>query len=908
MNRDKIFILTNNVSGCSKDLAAVLTLAGYQVLTAGKRRNWCTILRRESPNLIIINNPSVNGFEIELCRSVRADEEFRLVPILMIGELNEKDESVVEALKAGANDYLKMPLEPLAFTRRIAELIERNRKKQTANNREAHFQELIRKSEEKFKTQYKTIPFPAYMWRKKGDEFTFEAYNDAAEKASMNNLSDFLGMNSAQILSDYPKLRKALRKCVNENKSLRFEMPYRHKSANEIRQLAFSFVFSPPDTVVIYTHDVTELQETITSLRISQNRFRMVARATNDVLREWDLINNLVWWNENLEKVFGYRRKNIEQGVESWSKNLHPADYDRVLGEIKEIIENDQNYWSSEYRYRRKDGTYADVLDRGYVERDGKGRAIKMIGAMMDITERKKTENDLRESKERLAIAQQIAEIGSFDWNFRTSEIITSKQLEKIYGADENFNNSYEYWLQFIHPDDLAKVENDLNEAIQKGELDNEFRIITKDKAVHWIQSYMKVFYDDAKQPYRIVGINMDITKRRTAEEDLRKSEEQLRQSQKLESVGRLAGGIAHDFNNMLTAINGYSDLILRTLDEDSSLRRKIIEIKKAGEQSAQLTQQLLAFSRRQMLQPKLIDLNQIVLDMSQMLNRLIGEDIQLSLDLHENICCVEADPGQLSQVLMNLVINARDAMPEGGKLRVSTNNLHLVEEDVADRPPMTAGQYVILSIEDTGGGIDKDTLQYIFEPFFTTKNAGMGTGLGLSTVYGIVKQSGGYIWADSEVNEGTTFRVFLPYVEAEETNLSKIEHQVSNPLKGSETILLVEDEEAVRSLIRQILQTYGYNVIEAENGIKALKICRKDRPQLDLLITDIVMPQMNGHRLAEELAKIYPQIKVLFTSGYVGDKSLLNDTKKRDKNFIAKPFTSNLLTNKVRKILDENE
>lgn len=908
MDRDKVVILTSSVSGRSKDLTAALTLAGYEVLTIAKKRNWLTILRRESPDLIIINNTFGNGIGLGFCKTIRAADELGLVPILMVGELPAETVSVAEALEAGAADYLKLPLEPLTFTRKVAELIERKRRKQKAGSRERHFQELIRESEEKFKNQYKTIPFPAYMWKRSGSEFVFEGFNDAAEKAAGQGLSSFIGMTAAQVFADSPKLRRALKKCADEEKPIQFELPYRYKAKGEVRQLDFNFVFTPPDTVTIYTHDVTELKETIDSLRVSQNRFQLVSRATNEVLWEWDLKNNLVWWNENLQKVFGYRKKNIEPGVESWSRNIHPADYERVFGSIQKVIESGQNYWTSEFRYRRSDGEYAYVLDRGYVERDSKGKSVKMIGAMTDITKRKKAENDLRESKERLAIAQQVAEIGSFDWNLHTNEIITSKQLEKIYGADENFNNSYDYWLRFVHPDDVLRVERDMNRVIEEGELDNEFRIITGSGDIRWIHSHIKVFRDDADQPYRIVGINIDITKRRNAEEALRKSEEQLRQSQKLESVGRLAGGIAHDFNNMLTAINGYSDLILRTLAEDSPLRRKVIEIKKAGERSAQLTQQLLAFSRRQILQPKLIDLNQIVSDMSQMLNRLIGEDIQLSIDLLEDTCCVEADPGQLSQVLMNLVINSRDAMPEGGKLRICTDSVKMTEKDVANHPPMVSGHYVILGVEDTGSGIDDETLQYIFEPFFTTKKAGMGTGLGLATVYGIVKQSGGYIWVESEPGRGTNFRVFLPFIKADELIPQKTDRHAASPSRGNETILLVEDEKSVRGLIRQILQTYGYTVIEAENGIEALKICQESKPKINLLITDIVMPQMNGRRLAEDLKQIYPQIKVLFTSGYVGDKALLDSAENRDKNFIAKPFTSNLITDKVRKILDEIE
>jgi signal transduction histidine kinase/CheY-like chemotaxis protein len=379
---------------------------------------------------------------------------------------------------------------------------------------------------------------------------------------------------------------------------------------------------------------------------------------------------------------------------------------------------------------------------------------------------------------------------------------------------------------------------------------------------------------------------------------------EQMRLSQKLESVGRLAGGIAHDFNNMLTAINGYSDLTLRRLKDDDPLRANIEEIKKAGERSALLTHQLLAFSRKQVLKPKVLDINQVITEVSTMLKRLIGEDIHLITILAPKLGTVEADPGQLTQVIINLAVNARDAMTRGGDLTIETNNVYLDAEYAAHHMNMRPGSYVQLVVSDSGTGMTDEIQEHIFEPFYTTKEIGKGTGLGLATVYGIIKQSGGYIWVYSEVEHGTTFKIYLPRVD-EEVTLFEENSEPRHAPKGTETILLVEDEEIVRNLSRQILETCGYKVKEAGDGIEALSICRQPDCKIDLLLTDVVMPKMSGRQLVEHLADLRPEIKVLYMSGYTDDAIVRQGVIQTGTNFIQKPFTFNTLAQKVRASLD---
>jgi PAS domain S-box-containing protein len=380
---------------------------------------------------------------------------------------------------------------------------------------------------------------------------------------------------------------------------------------------------------------------------------------------------------------------------------------------------------------------------------------------------------------------------------------------------------------------------------------------------------------------------------------------EQLRESQKLESVGRLAGGIAHDFNNMLTAITGYSDLTLRRLSSEDPLRKNIEEIKKAGERSASLTQQLLAFSRRQMLKPRILDINHEIEEIGSLLKRLIGEDIRFVTKLAPGLGRVEVDPGQLTQVLLNLAVNSRDAMPGGGTLSIETGNVLLAEQAGVEKVNAHAGGYVMITVSDQGEGMSPETQEHIFEPFFTTKELGKGTGMGLATVYGIIKQSGGQISVQSELGKGTTFKIYLPRID-NRTTPSITNNTPDRAYGGTETVLLVEDEEMVRNLARDVLLSYGYTVLEAKDGAEALTLCRQPGIKFDLVVSDVVMPILSGRQLAEELRTLRPAAKVLFMSGYTDDEVFRQGIVKTGDNFIQKPFALGTFAEKVRQLLDK--
>ena len=458
--------------------------------------------------------------------------------------------------------------------------------------------------------------------------------------------------------------------------------------------------------------------------------------------------------------------------------------------------------------------------------------------------------------------------------------------------------------FSLIHPDEQDEARRRFVESRQgkkAGNLQWKFKHIDGtwkvfDAVENWI-------YDDEGRPQRAIVVSRDLTERKLAEKALRNSEDQLRQAQKLEAVGQLAGGVAHDFNNLLTVITGYSDLLLRRISEADPNRSRVEEIKQAADRASSLTRQLLAFSRKQVLQPKLFDLNTLVADMGKMLRRLIGEDIELTTTLTGDVAPINADPGQIEQVLMNLVVNARDAMPDGGKITIEIAHLQIDQTYADNHLAVQPGPYVMLAVSDTGSGIDPETRKHIFEPFYTTKEQGKGTGLGLSTVYGIVKQSGGNIWAYSELGQGTTFKVYLPQVD-DEVTLPRTQIEPATLVRGTETVLLVEDEPQIRKLAYEFLSDSGYKVLASSNGSDALQILEENSRGVDLIVTDVVMPQMSGRELAERALAISPGTKVLFMSGYTNDAIVRHGVLNPGTWFIQKPFAPDALARKVREVL----
>jgi PAS domain S-box-containing protein len=458
---------------------------------------------------------------------------------------------------------------------------------------------------------------------------------------------------------------------------------------------------------------------------------------------------------------------------------------------------------------------------------------------------------------------------------------------------------------EFVHPEDRLSVLALLKELnAQPGRTCSvEMRARHRDGTWLHVEANMTNLLNEPSVNGIVVN-SRNITERKKAEEALHNSEERLRQAQKMEAVGQLAGGVAHDFNNLLAVIIGYADMLLRrTPEAEERTVRQLSEIKKAGDRAKSLTSQLLAFSRKQVMQPKVLDLNTVIGDLDKMLRRLIGEHIDMQTVLSADLGNVKADPGQIEQVLLNLAVNARDAMPEGGSLTIETNNVHLDVGYTQTHRPVEAGSYIMIAVSDSGCGMTQELQSRIFEPFFTTKEKGKGTGLGLATVYGVVKQSGGNISVYSEPGHGTTFKIYLPRVD-EAVNIAEPLLVRSDNLIGSETVLLVEDEQAVRDMAHEILKSNGYNVLRAGDGNEAMKVSEQFQGPIDLMVTDVVMPHLGGRELAEKLSVTRPGMRVLYMSGYTDDAIVHHGVLDGRAAFLEKPFTPDVLALKIREVL----
>ena len=884
-----------------------------------------------------------------------------------------------------------------------------------------------------------------------------------------------------------------------------------------------------------FNHMASTLETRTVALAASEERHRLAARATNDVIWDWDIRTSAVQWSEGAVSAFRTRSEDLGRSIEWWSECIHAEDRDATTASLTDALDSDTQIWTAEYRFRCGDGTYAEMLDRGYVLRDPDGTPRRMIGSMLNLTERRAAE---RERDRFFSLSADMFCIASFSGHFvRTNPAFCSVlgyEPDELLGV---------LALDLIHPDDRgAAIEG--ARTLASGEMSQRYenRLRCKDGSYKWLgwtvqsagkeqglvygvarditeqkraeerlrasEEWYRLLFDANPLPMwvydietlsfvavndaaikhygysrseflgmritdirpgeevpkvlaaarapdspefdggvwkhktkdgRIISVEVvthalsvldrparltlahDVTERNRAEQALRETndtlqtliqasplaivttdlngtvsewnvaaermfgwfagdvlgrpipimpveqleddmrrlstttgeqsftgyetrcarkdgtlvdvyistaglrgvggklgtvwviadvterkmiEEQLRQAQKMDAVGQLAGGVAHDFNNLLTVITSYGQFLLNALPEQDPRRSDAHQITQAAARAASLTRQLLAFSRRQVLQPQVLDLNEVIGDMERLLRRVISEDIALVTQLENTIGAVKADRGQIEQVVMNLVVNARDAMPNGGVLAISTRVVHLDAAYARRHAGVNPGKHVVFSVRDTGLGMDAATQQRIFEPFFTTKAKGKGTGLGLSTVYGIVRQSGGHIEVRSAPGRGTTFEIILPQVSA--TVPAKAEHAIHAALpRGTETVLVVEDEEAVRLIVRRVLRDQGYTILEARDGNEALRICAQKGDSIHLVLSDVIMPGMGGRELSRALAVSRPALPILFMSGYNDDGELTGTGGELGPGVLAKPFTSETLARQVREALD---
>ncbi len=637
------------------------------------------------------------------------------------------------------------------------------------------------------------------------------------------------------------------------------------------------------------------------TLRKSEERYKELTDLLPEVVFETDGKGNITFANQRAFDVFGYTQDELAQGLKVLQM-VAPEEESKAVEAFQKALRGEKLRW--EFLMGRKDGTtFPAIVHVSPILHNS--QPVGLRGIVVDITELKRSEELLRESENKYRTVVNNTGTAIMIIEEDTTISFVNSEFEKLSGYSREEIEGKKSWKEFVDKEDLRRME-EYHHLIRidptLAPRSYEFKFMDRDGKMKEVFIVVSMIPGTQKS---VVSI-LDITESKRKEREMGALREQFLQSQKMEAVGRLAGGIAHDFNNALTVIKGYSQLFLLDLKKDDPSRGNIEEIQKAAERAANLTRQLLAFSRRQVMEMRVIDLNLLLRDLEKMLRRIIGEDIELRINLTEGLGKVKTDPGQIEQVIMNLVVNARDAMPDGGKLTIETANVVLDEKYVDSHVAVESGSYVMLSVSDTGCGMSPEVKERIFEPFFTTKEKGKGTGLGLSTVYGIVKQSGGNIWVYSEPGKGTTFKVYLPAVDEalEEPERETIEEMP----RGSETILIVEDDEAVRKLAVHILEKQGYKVLEASQESEALGIFRNREAPIHLVLMDVVMPAISGRLLVEKLKEVRGDFKVLFMSGYTDDVIIHHGVLEKGVEFIQKPFTFKSLAKKVREVLDKSD
>jgi two-component system cell cycle sensor histidine kinase/response regulator CckA len=690
-----------------------------------------------------------------------------------------------------------------------------------------------------------------------------------------------------------PTVRADLRKTVLAGQVWRGDLQNRKKNGELYWTSTSISPMRDSNGVISYflasQEDITARKRDEQTVRDSEERFRQLADNLRDVFFVANAsLSEMLYVSPGYEHLWGMSCQSLYDDPHSFIDAILPEDRETLFAFVG-THQKGQTPVPAEYRIKRPDGSIRSVLVRGAPIRDNDGVTYRMSGCVLDVTEQRAAEISLRESEVRFRLLTEAsfdAIVIAVDGVIVESNYGLPRMLG--YTVDEVIGRPV---LDFVAEESRAIVESRMREEVVGI---YEFIGMHKNGRKLVLEAAARNHQVDGR-PARLTAVR-DITEKRNLEN-------QFRQAQKMEAVGRLAGGVAHDFNNLLTVIMAYTQLIEDELGPTSPLLDDLDEIQKASTAAATLTKQLLAFSRKQVIEPKLVSLNDVVGSAEKMLQRLIGEDIELATKLSDVPCPVILDPGQLDQVIMNLAVNARDAMPLGGKLTLETAIVDL-DADYANRHwPAVAGRFAMLAVTDSGMGMSAETQARIFEPFFTTKETGKGTGLGLATVYGIVKQNNGFIWVYSEVDHGTTFKLYFPIATGVERTENPCEQTVQQ--SGTETVLIVEDSPSVRSAARRILRRCGYKVLEAPNGKAGLALARKKNLKIDLLLTDVIMPEMSGREIATIFAQLRPETKVLYMSGYTDDAIVRQGILQEGIAYLQKPFTGLTLSTRVREVLN---
>ncbi len=644
--------------------------------------------------------------------------------------------------------------------------------------------------------------------------------------------------------------------------------------------------------IVLNFHDVTDRK----LAEAQQAHLAAIVSSSEDAIIGLSLDGTILSWNVGAQRLYGYTAADV---VGRSASLLIPPDRAAEYEGLLERIRAGRRGGRYETQRVRKGGATVDVSVTLSPMHDANGAIVGMSSVTRDISERLRTEQAMRAAEERIRSTLEMAQIGLWDADLVTGRARWSETMTAVTGLPaDRFPLTYDEFVALVHADDRPTLSHAFERAAgDSGRFTAEFRMTAADGTVRWHETKGRVFTDDAGVPVRALGVGIDVTERKELEE-------QFRQAQKMEAIGHLAGGVAHDFNNILTAILGYCEFVLAAVADQPEVAADVREIGQAGERAARLTKQLLAFGRRQHVEPRVFNLNRLLRDTEKMLARVIGEDVELEFVQDRSAGAIKADPGQIEQVLMNLAVNARDAMPAGGRLTIATADVTLDADFVRRHQGSAAGRHTCLVVRDTGCGMTPEVLSRIFEPFYTTKQKGKGTGLGLSTVYGIVKQNGGHVGVDSTPGAGTSFTVYFPTVNEP---LDSAAPPAAAPREGppNETILLVEDEPAVRAVIAKTLARAGYHLLVADDPGHAMAIAHSHEAPIHLLLSDVIMPQMSGPELAQRIVTRRPEMAVLYVSGFADRLGINLGARSARTAFLHKPFTAAALTTKVREHLD---
>ncbi len=832
---------------------------------------------------IVTSAYTMSGFggpdALEIVRSVDPD-----LPFIVVSETVDEDVAVA-MMRTGANDYVRKH-----DVARLAPAVEREvresgnrRAKRKANQKAAHLATVVDSSNDAIMS--KTLDGVIVSWNSAAERL----YGWSEIEATGRNVSMLVPMDKVDELDGIMRRLRAGEKIEY------FETVRLHRDG---RRIDVALIISPirdGDGQMVgiskTAHDIRERKRAEETLRLSETRYRRLFETAQDgiLIVDWES-GQVTDANPFLANLLGYSQENLV-GKQLWEFGLfHDIEANKLA--FREL--QDKGY----VRYRdlpllTKDGCKIEVEFVSNEYEVGHTRVIQCN--IRDITGQKRAEDDLQLRDRAIRAATQ----GLLITDTRKPDnpiAYVSPGFERMtgYGSEEVLGRNCRF-LQGKDTDSGAVAQ--IHEAVATGQSCTvELLNYRKDGTKFWNELSISPVQDAAGRLSHFVGVQVDVTARRSLED-------QFRQSQKMEAIGQLAGGVAHDFNNLLTVINGYGELLLERLPSGDPTRESIREMVRAGERAAGLTRQLLAFSRKAIIEPKVLNLKEVVADVERMIRRIVGEDINLAVANDPEAGAVKADPGQIEQVILNLVVNARDAMPRGGRITIKVRNAILDESYARTHPDARPGPHVLLAVTDSGCGMGAATLARIFEPFFTTKG-NLGTGLGLATVHGIVRQSGGHVAVESELGHGTTFKVYLPRVEKQPSTSNSLSDSAVMP-RGGETIMIVEDDDGVRALTCLIARNSGYVVLEARNGLEAVRIAGEHREQIDLLMTDVVMPKMDGREVAGRVLELHPAVKILFLSGYTDDAIVRHGILHETVNFLQKPFSPASLAVKIREILD---